>query len=91
MGAAVAWADVDTVVARYNVNAYQTGKLETVDVYYLVDLGHGADPYIAQLLNDSDPKVANAAKHAFRGSYFPYDDFRGWNYVNHIAKMYYTG
>lgn len=90
MGAAVAWADVDTVVARYNVNAYQTGKLETVDVYYLVDLGHGAVPYIAQLLDDANPKVANSAKNALRGWYVPQDDFRGWNYVNHIAKMYYT-
>ena len=32
IGAVVLWADVDTVVARYNVQAYQTKKLETVDV-----------------------------------------------------------
>ncbi len=88
IGAAVAWADVDTVVARYNVNAYQTGKLETVDVYYLADLGHGAVPYIAQLQDDVDPEVANAAQWAIQGLYFSEEKIRGWNYVNQVAKMY---
>jgi len=91
IGAAVAWTDVDTVVARYNVNAYRTGKLETVDVYYLEELGHGAVPYIAQLQKDTDPQVAQAAKDALQGWYIPHDDFRGWNYVNQIAKIYYNG
>ena len=90
MGAVVAWADVDTVVARHNVTAYQAGKLETVDVYYLENLGHGAVPYIAQLRDDPDPEVAQAAKDALQGWYIPYEDFRGWNYVNQIAKIYYT-
>ncbi|MBQ6840306.1 MAG: DUF4173 domain-containing protein [Oscillospiraceae bacterium] len=89
MGAAVAWADVDTVVARYNVKAYQTGKLETVDVEYLDSLGHGAVPYIAQLQADPDPEVANAAKWAMSRGYYINEDLRAWNYVNQIAKPYY--
>lgn len=89
IGAAVAWADVDTVVARYNVSAYQTGKLETVDVAYLDDLGHGAVPYIAQLQEDADPEVAQAAKWALSRGYYINEDIRAWNYVNYIAQMYY--
>lgn len=89
MGAAIAWADVDTVVARYNVNAYQTGKLETVDVEYLDNLGHGAVPYIAQLQTDTDPDVAQAAKWAMSRGYYINEDIRGWNYVNQVAKMYF--
>ena len=89
MGAAVSWADVDTVVARYNVNAYQTGRLETVDVTYLGNLGHGAVPYIAQLKDDADPEVAQAAKWELSRGYYINEDIRAWNYVNHIAELYF--
>lgn len=54
--------DVGTVVARYNVNAYQTGKLETVDVQTVYDAGSGGTPYLVQLLEDDDPAVAAEAK-----------------------------
>lgn len=87
LGCLVLWADVDTVVARYNVNAYQSGKLATVDVDYLASLGNGAIPYLAQLTDDSDPKVAKEAKDRLEHRWFDsIDDFREWNYVNHIAK-----
>ena len=39
LACAASWADVNTVVARYNVTAYQTGKLETVDVENLLLFG----------------------------------------------------
>ena len=90
IGATVLWADVDTVVANYNVTAYQQGKLETVDVSYLSTLGKGAKPHIARLLDDSNPSVAQAAKRAL--TRFPEPtwlekDFRDWNYVNHAADQ----
>ncbi len=88
LGAAVAWADVDTVVARYNVTAYQSGTLESVDVQYLDSLGHGAVPYIARLTKDTDPQVAAAAKEALCYGYYTIHDFRDWNYVNQIAGLY---
>ena len=93
-GAAVAWADVDTVVARYNVNAYQSGKLEAIDVDYLDSLGRGAVPYIAQLLDDPNAEVAEAARLSitiYYGTNRHYteasltEDFRDWNYANHVA------
>ena len=79
--AAVAWADVNTVVARYNVNAYQSGKLETVDVDYLQYLGPEARPYIAQLTQDADPDVAQNARDALNKDSYTFRDFRDWNYV----------
>jgi hypothetical protein len=90
IGATVLWADVDTVVADYNVTAYQQGKLETVDVSYLSTLGKGAKPHIARLLDDSNPNVAQAAKRALTRFPNPDDvekDFRDWNYVNHAADQ----
>jgi predicted P-loop ATPase/GTPase len=58
------WADVDTVVACYNVRAYQAGVLETVDISHLQSLSDGAVPYIAELTQDHDQAVANRAKAA---------------------------
>ena len=88
IGAAVFWADVDTVVARYNVTAYQAGKLETVDVSYLnYELGSGALPYIQMLENDSDPAVAAEVRDILEHrDAHEAEDYRGWNYVNHIAE-----
>lgn len=89
MGAVVAWADVDTVVARYNVSAYQSGKLESVDVEYLDSLGNGAIPYIARLTQDPDTTIAQNAKEALSGyHYYSFDDFRDWNYAHHIAQQF---
>lgn len=89
IGALTAWADVDTVVARYNVTAYQSGKLETVDVYYLNELGEGAIPYIALLQDDGNPLIAQPAKDFLSNTYHvTAEDFRRWNYVNHIAADY---
>lgn len=82
MGAAVLWADVDTVVASYNVSAYQSGALDTVDVYYLGTLGDGAMPYIAQLTKDSDANVAASAQKILDDNRKSWNDFRDWNYAN---------
>ncbi len=89
LGAAVAWADVDTVVARYNVTAYQSGALQSVDVSYLDSLGNGAIPYIAQLKDDDDIQVSAAVLYALTfNDNHAIDDFRDWNYVNQIAGLY---
>ena len=90
IGAAVSWADVDTQVAKYNVNAYLSGKTETVDVDYLNSLGDGAVPYLAKLAALSNvyehEDIANTADFYLvnRWRAEP-EDFRSWNYVNHMA------
>lgn len=83
---AVSFCDVDTAVARYNVEAYQTGRLETVDVQTLSDLSDGAVPYLFALLDDADPAVAAQAHNALVQHYFDHylvimDEASGlWNY-----------
>lgn len=88
MGAATIWMDVDTLVAGYNVNAYLSGKLETVDVDYLNSLSDGAVPHIAKL--QQDEKYGTAAKNRLKDRKQSNSDadFRSWNYVNHTAQQY---
>ena len=86
IGGGVLWADVDTVVAHYNVSAYQSGVLETVDVYYLDRLGNSAVPYLQLLTKDRDPDIAKQATNLLQRQHVsPAEDFREWNYVNHAA------
>lgn len=88
IGGATLWADVNTQVARYNVQAYLSGQLERVDLKYLQTLGNGAVPYIARLAEEAPSIVVKGKsknylkKHEVGG----YEDFRGWNYVNHVAE-----
>lgn len=88
IGAAVAWADVDTVVAWYNVDAYQSGKLETIDMDYMWELGYGAAPHIAKLTEDSDTHVAQRARDVLDHHYelVQIEDFRFWNYAKSAAE-----
>lgn len=90
IGAVLLWADVDTVVARHNVNAYLSGKLETVDVDHLEILSDGAVPYLEELARNADPETAQEAKEAltrqagWRAG--QYSDFRGWNWATAAAE-----
>lgn len=86
LGAAVGWADVDTVVARYNVNAYLSGELQTVDVNYLGTLGSGATPYIQKLMNDPNSSIYTPARvevYSREDSGKAVEDIRDWNYADY--------
>ena len=83
IGAVVFWADVDTVVASYNVSAYQSGKLETIDMEYLDLQGNVAIPFAQKLLDDDDPMVAMRAQAIVnRAKWMDREplDLREWNY-----------
>ena len=85
MGAAVLWADVDTVVAAYNVRAYQNGTLETVDVDYLTTLSYGAVPYIVELAEAGHPDAVfymDSVGISLPAKY----DLRSWNWASWIAQ-----
>ncbi len=91
IGTALIWADVDTQVARHNVNAYLSGEMQTVDVVYLQILGDGAVPYLAKLRDEApDAEVARQAGEAleeiamWRGQWT--EDFRGWSYLSGKAE-----
>ena len=69
---AAGYVNVDAVIARYNVQAYRSGALETVDVAALGELGDAAVPCIAQLLQDDDADVAAAAGSELAGRMYRY-------------------
>ena len=79
IGAVVFWVDVDTVVAKYNVEHYHSGDLETVDMDHMGSLGPAAVPYIRQLADDPDPEISQHAKEILRKRSYTVEDFRGWN------------
>lgn len=83
IGALVFWADVDTVVASYNVSAYQSGRLERIDMEYLDSQGNVAIPFAQKLLDDDDPMVAMQAQAIVnRAKWMDREplDLREWNY-----------
>jgi len=90
LGAAVAWADVDAVVAKYNVNGYLEGRMETIDVSYLGTLETGAVPQLARLAEEApDAAVAREAQWILSNWYLSAPaDFREWNYSDHEAQKY---
>ena len=91
IGAMTLWADVDTQVARYNVDAYLSGQLETMDVLYLSRLGNGAVPQLARLAeNAPHSRVVTQAQTLLKEKRLQQQDsdIRSWNYVNHIAKLH---
>ncbi len=90
MGALVLWADVDTVVACYNVRAYQAGVLEEVDAEHLFSLGDGAIPYIAELSEDDDPVLATDVRQHLARRRQSELDLRSWNYSAAAARPYLT-
>lgn len=83
VGSGVLWADADTAVAHYNVRAYQSGQLQSVDVSYLSRLGAGATPYLLELTNAPDSDLARHAAKCLldRKKKMP-ADFRSWNYLD---------
>lgn len=82
IGLAAMWLDVDCVVARYNVDAYLSGRLETVDIDYLRSLSDGSQKQLKRLADNApDEQVARKAREALRnGRYI--EDFRSWNYLD---------
>ena len=86
IGGTAFWVDVDYVVARYNVTAYQTGKLPSVDVEYLGTLSNSALPQIARLIVDEDPVIAQAARAELNQAHTSNQNFRDWNYATHQAQ-----
>lgn len=82
IGSGVLWADTDTVVAHYNVRAYQSGQLPSVDIGYLSRLGSGATPYLLELTQSPDPDIAAFASKCLRARRQDTPaDFRSWNHL----------
>lgn len=70
-------AGMERTVAQYNVNAYLTGKHESIDIEYLYELGDTAVPYIAKLRESEDENTAKEADEALR-------------YIVYISPLYFN-
>ena len=89
IGAVTIWTDVNTQVARYNVDAYLSGKLDHVDVTYLKNLGNSAVPQLARLAESAPNfQIARIAQTYLNAYDKKTGDIRGWNYVNHAAQQH---
>lgn len=62
---------MDRTVANYNVNAYLSGRHESIDIEYLYNLGDSAIPYLAKLTECDDESIATQAKSCIE--YFFYE------------------
>lgn len=90
LGAGTLWADVNTVVATYNVSAYLEGELAHPDTHYLCQLGEAAVPQLARLYAEAteDAVRTEAGRLLQVMQADTAEDFRGWNYVNQTAAGY---
>lgn len=80
IGGITAWVDVDTVVAAYNVRAYQAGQLETVDIHHLCSLSDGAIPYIEELaLSGREDAITIHARQHLEDRGQKVKDLRNWS------------
>lgn len=61
-GLGVAYADIDTQIARCNYNSYVAGNLKNIDMSNMTSLSKSVVPYMMKLTNDSDRNVADQAK-----------------------------
>ncbi len=74
------FADADRLVAAYNVSAYRSGKLETVDVQSLNLDSDAVIPYLEQLTHDSNPNIVHEAHAVLTEREKPYtNDWRSFN------------
>ena len=78
-------ANVDGIVARYNVDAWKAGKLDSLDLEMICDLGDGAVPVLAEL---ADGNYFAVSELAFRELEHrrPETDLRSWNLVTQAAN-----
>lgn len=69
--------NVNKVVAMYNYEAYKNGKLTSMDVYTISELGDEGIPYLVKLAGDENNAIATEAKNllevAIQYDYYNFD------------------
>lgn len=59
---ALAFTNVDAMIVKYNVSAYNDGRLDTIDVHYVDSLSDSSVINIIELADCDDHKVAKEAR-----------------------------
>ena len=89
LGAAILIAlsllNVDGLVARYNVEAWRTGRLDSLDMETICYLGDGATPVLAELAGEQDEKIAAAAAEELEQRLVDFD-FAEWKWDKEQQK-----
>ena len=79
---ALTFSDVDRISAEYNINAYESGQLEKLDVEAIANMSSSATPYLINLTENEDKKIADKAKEEAAKKIFYYSDL----YLNNDEK-----
>ena len=66
--------NVNAVSAKYNYEAYKTGRLKNIDIYAMYELGDEGIPYITKLACSKKPEIAKEAQYYLSQAYL-YDYF----------------
>jgi len=61
--------NVNSVCARYNYESYENGKLRTIDIEALYDLGEEGIPYLVKLADSKEKEIAQVAKRYLAAAY----------------------
>jgi len=92
--------NVNSVVAKYNYNAYKNGLLEDIDINTIYQVGDEGIPYLVLLAKDSNSEVAESAKSELYSAITGYryyetefiqksiEDLVYWDECKIIAKKY---
>lgn len=82
---ALSLANVDGIVARYNVDAWRSGRLDGLDMKTVCELGDGAVPTLVELTREEDPEIASKARQELSRRKLT-EDLRSWNLIEEQAR-----
>jgi len=86
MFVALSYSNADGFIAKYNIERYMAGTLETIDVYVLTELSDAAIPYIYELYINTDESERELREDLAQAISRVYDPgFRGTNYQKYRA------
>ncbi len=89
---ALAYGNVDGMIAKYNIDRYRAGTMETLDLSAISDLSDGAIPYLYELYRETDnPKMKEELKRIITRPPYneleDYDGFRDFNMQRYKADQ----
>lgn len=89
---ALCYGNADGMIAKYNIDRYESGTLESLDVATLSELSDGAVPYLYELYIDTTDPVLKAdlkevIKRPQSGSYVEHGSFRDFDLQSYKADQ----
>lgn len=86
----LSFADVDAQIAKYNINAYESGRIDELDIDSIVNLSDSAVEYLLQLSQSEDTAVSIKADRAVINKirYVYYDSLKLENGKAEYADSY---